>query len=117
MQQTKAVWLVCAIAAVGLSGCTNSEMSNIDTGLDNYQFLPDEYDVETEYDSIYYYGFNQGCALKTYRDTSGRLPVSVDPTLEGRSSKYSDGVEAGKKACADGVPRTIPEYLSNNSSQ
>ncbi|OZS41812.1 hypothetical protein [Photobacterium sanguinicancri] len=113
MHQSKFMWFASGMMVMLLVGCTNSSVNNIDTGLDNYQFLPDEYDVETEYNSIYFYGFNQGCRSKTYDSESGRLPVEIDSTLAKRSQKYNDGIEAGRKACEDGSPRTVSYYTTN----
>ncbi|MGF1687234.1 hypothetical protein L4C36_11160 [Photobacterium japonica] len=89
----------------GLLGCSSAEWEN---EWDRYQLLPDDYTYNVPFDSIYHYGYNQGCetALSVLGVTD--TEYQKDVTLENSDTDYDQGWEDGKQACEQGVRNVMP---------
>ncbi|MGF1728115.1 hypothetical protein [Photobacterium kasasachensis] len=92
---------VIAIVALGVMGCSSSEV-------ENYQLFPDEYVSNVEYDSIYHYGYNQGCESALNLKGQPDMDYLKDITLDNSDTRFNEGWDDGNAACKDGVRRIMP---------
>jgi hypothetical protein len=84
-------------------GCTHSS----DNG---FRFVPDQYTSDVEYNSIYQYGYNQGCnaALEKIGKKTDVMIVK-DTILDASNTRFNEGWNDGIRACASGTMKTIYE--------
>ncbi|PSW20680.1 hypothetical protein C9I98_07485 [Photobacterium sanctipauli] len=85
-------WAGIVTSVIALMGCSSSEF-------ENYQLFPDEYVYDVEYDSIYHYGYNQGCesALNVLRVAD--MDYRKDTTLDNSDTRFNEGWGDGNQAC------------------
>ncbi|MEI8593158.1 hypothetical protein [Photobacterium sp. Hal280] len=87
-----------------LAGCTSMDS---EYGVGEYTLFPKAYVNEDPYDSIYHFGFNQGCesalSLKGVVDTE----YMKDIALNNSDTRYNEGWDDGKTACDDGQRRLM----------
>ncbi|MGF1684447.1 hypothetical protein [Photobacterium minamisatsumaniensis] len=91
-------WAGMIIFPIALTGCTSSN-------IENYQLFPDEYVSDVKYDSIYHYGYNQGCESALNLLGLADMDYRKDDTLDMSDTRFNEGWEAGNQACTSG--RTI----------
>ncbi|MCM0148607.1 hypothetical protein KCN56_08540 [Photobacterium galatheae] len=88
-----------------LTGCSGMDS---EYAVGEYTLFPKAYVNQETFDSIYHYGFNQGCEsalkLKGVADTT----YMKDLTLTDSDTRYDEGWEDGKAACEHGL-RSIME--------
>ncbi|MEC6815209.1 hypothetical protein [Photobacterium toruni] len=85
---------VCSTVLL-LVGCTHTNNGDM-------RFLPDQYVNTTEYDSLYHYGYNQGCDSALAKAQVVGYSYTQDVTLNSTSSRFSDGWQQGYSACEVG---------------
>ncbi|GAL02334.1 hypothetical protein JCM19237_5227 [Photobacterium aphoticum] len=98
-------WAGLGVLISGLMGCSTSEW---ESEWERYQLFPDAYTYDVPFDSIYHYGYNQGCetalSLLGVTDTE----YQKDEALENSDTHYDQGWEDGKQACQQGVRALMP---------
>ncbi|UTV29737.1 hypothetical protein [Photobacterium atrarenae] len=97
-------WSVLTTLIVTLLGCSSSE-------IDEYRLFPDEYVSEVEYDSIYYYGYNQGCESALNISGVADMDYLKDITLDNSDTRFNEGWEDGNTACEGGNRQIMPSLL------
>ncbi|WP_299018002.1 hypothetical protein [uncultured Photobacterium sp.] len=101
--------VVIAILLSGVFGCSSSDY-------ENYQLFPDEYVSDVKYDSIYHYGYNQGCESALSTKSVPDMNYLRDATLDNKGTKFEQGWEDGQSACKDGVRRIMASLVVNANS-
>ncbi|MDO6706084.1 hypothetical protein [Photobacterium sp. 1_MG-2023] len=100
------MWKVLGLCfgSVILAGCSGMDSAY---GVGEYTLFPKAYVNDEPYDSIYHYGYNQGCesslSLKGVIDTA----YMKDIALKDSDTRYNEGWEDGKNACEDGLRRIM----------
>ncbi|PSW05132.1 hypothetical protein [Photobacterium lipolyticum] len=94
----KARLIIIVMLSLSAISCTSADYKD-------YRLFPREYVSNEEYDSIYHYGYNQGCesALNTKGQTG--MDYLKDVALDGSNTRFNEGWDAGNKACKEGVRR------------
>jgi len=95
---------VIAILTVGVVGCSSSDY-------ENYQLFPDEYVNDVEYDSIYHYGYNQGCESALNVKGQPDMDYLKDITLDNSDTRFNEGWDDGNTACKDGSRKLMPSLI------
>ncbi|MEC6824102.1 hypothetical protein C9I86_09845 [Photobacterium sp. NCIMB 13483] len=85
---------ICSMALF-VVGCTHTDDGEM-------RFLPDEYISDVKYNSIYHYGYNQGCESALAKANVAGYSHIQDMTLENRSKQFTDGWQQGYSACEAG---------------
>ncbi|MCW8328534.1 hypothetical protein MD588_06910 [Photobacterium sp. SDRW27] len=93
-----------ALLTSGAIGCSSSDY-------ENYQLFPDEYVYEVKYDSIYYYGYNQGCESALNAKGQPDMDYLKDETLDNSDTRFNEGWDAGNTACKEGVRKIMPSLI------
>lgn len=91
--------VMCGVALL-VAGCTYTNDGDM-------RFLPDKHINNIEYNSIYHYGYNQGCesALATAKVVG--YTYAQDMTLKERSIRFNQGWEQGYSACEVGKEKLL----------
>lgn len=92
MQQK--IILMCS-TVLFIVGCTHTNDGDI-------RFLPDQYINNVEHDSLYHYGYNQGCESALAKAKVAGYSYNQDITLENRSIQFTEGWQQGYSACEAG---------------
>lgn len=100
---------VVVILVLGAIGCSSSDY-------ENYRLFPEEYVNEVEYDSIYYYGYNQGCESALNVKGMPDMDYLKDSTLDNSDTRFNEGWDAGNTACKDGIRRIMPSLIITANS-
>ncbi|PSU09474.1 hypothetical protein C9I92_08015 [Photobacterium ganghwense] len=110
----KKIWVAGSLSAalVLLSGCANEPWPKYDYALDEYKLVPDDYEYDVPYNSIYHYGYNQGCASALRAQQTGNGMVK-DETLDGTNTRFNAGWDAGNLACRNGLRVIMPTSKIN----
>lgn len=90
--------------ASGIIGCSSSDF-------ENYRLFPDQYASNVKYNSIYYYGYNQGCESALSSKVQDDMDYMKDETLDNSDTQFNEGWDAGYEACKDGVQRIMPSLV------
>ena len=85
---------ICSMALL-VVGCTHTNDGEM-------RFLPGEYISDVKYNSIYHYGYNQGCESALAKAKVAGYSYNQDITLENRSIQFTDGWQQGYSACEAG---------------
>lgn len=104
----KKLGLVC-FATLMVTGCAH-------TTDDGFRFVPDKYVSNVEYNSIYHYGYNQGCESALAKKGNDEAVYIKDPALDGSNTRFNEGWDDGEKACSSGSRKTIYGLSSNTPS-
>ena len=98
--------LICGVALL-IAGCTYTNNGDI-------RFLPDQYINNTEYNSLYHYGYNQGCesALATAK-VAGHT-YAQDMTLKETSIRFNQGWQQGYSACEVGKEKLLYNFTKTD---
>ncbi len=88
-----------------LTGCSGMDSKY---GVGEYTLFPEAYVNQEPYDSIYHYGFNQGCESALKLKGVAETTYMKDITLTDSDTRYDEGWEDGKTACNSGQ-RSIME--------
>lgn len=101
---------IIAIVATGVIGCSSSDY-------ENYQLFPGEYVSDVEFNSIYHYGYNQGCESALSTKGIPDMDYMKDETLDNSDTKFNAGWDDGNQSCKDGVRRIMPslKIMASNS--
>ncbi|KHT63486.1 hypothetical protein RJ45_11790 [Photobacterium gaetbulicola] len=94
-------WAAIVILPVTILGCSSSE-------LESYQLFPDDFVYDVPYDSIYHYGYNQGCDSALGVTGSYGKVFGKDETLDGSDTKFNQGWDDGNQACKSGMRVLMP---------
>lgn len=105
----KARLTIIAMLALSAISCTS-------TDYEGYRFFSEEYKSNVKYDSIYHYGYNQGCESALNAKGQAGVDYLKDETLDDGDTRFNEGWEAGNKACKDGVRQMIYLLQSSNSN-
>ncbi|MEJ2766355.1 hypothetical protein VV869_20580 [Photobacterium sp. MCCC 1A19761] len=97
-------WTVLGALVLAILGCSRSEM-------EEYRLYPDAYVSNVEYDSIYHYGYNQGCESSLNLSGSPDMDYQKDISLENSDTRFDEGWEDGKAACANGQRQLMPSLI------
>ncbi|EAR54668.1 hypothetical protein SKA34_10008 [Photobacterium sp. SKA34] len=95
--------------ALMMIGCTHTTDSGV-------RFLPEQYVSNVLQDSIYYYGYNQGCESALAQRGISSADFKKDSTLDGSNSRFNTGWDDGMKACATGEMKVVDGINANNLS-
>ncbi|ELR66848.1 hypothetical protein C942_04547 [Photobacterium marinum] len=96
--------IVIVMLTFGVFGCSSSDY-------ENYQLFPEEYVSDVEYDSIYHYGYNQGCESALSTKGVPDMVYMRDITLDKQGTRFEQGWEDGNSACKDGVRIIMPTLI------
>ncbi|MGF1727120.1 hypothetical protein [Photobacterium nomapromontoriensis] len=94
-------WSGVSLLAILLMGCSSADWNK-------YQLFPDEYTYNPPYDSIYHYGYNQGCETALNAKGLANTQSVKDATLDRSDTDYDAGWNAGNKACIGGQQVLMP---------
>lgn len=86
--------------ALSIAGCTHTSDGDI-------RFLPDQYINNIEYNSIYHYGYNQGCESALAKAKVAGHAYNQDLTLNGTSMRFNEGWQQGYLACKAGKEKML----------
>lgn len=100
----KGIIFICG-AVLLIAGCTH-------TGDGDIRFLPDQYVNKVEYNSLYHYGYNQGCESALAKVNVVGNTYSQDSTLINISTRFKSGWQQGYSACESGTEKMLYK-LSN----
>lgn len=92
-----------------LVGCTHTANNGI-------RFLPERYVSNVQHDSIYYYGYNQGCESAQAKRGNLSADFKKDSTLDASNSRFNKGWGDGMSACASGEMKVIDVINANKLS-
>ncbi|PSU91720.1 hypothetical protein C0W42_03415 [Photobacterium kishitanii] len=87
-------------AALLIVGCTHTDNGDI-------RFLPDKYINNIEYNSIYHYGYNQGCESALAKAKVAGHRYNQDLTLNDTSMRFNKGWQQGYSACKAGKEKML----------
>ncbi|CAG20317.1 hypothetical protein [Photobacterium profundum] len=105
----KARLIIIAVLSLSAIGCTSADY-------DNYKFFPEEYVTNVKYDSIYHYGYNQGCESALKEKNVEDTEYQKDETFDGGLTRFNDGWDAGNAACKNGM-RNVMYTLKQSSTE
>ena len=91
--------LICGVALL-IAGCTYTNNGDI-------RFLPDQYINNTEYNSLYHYGYNQGCESALAKAKLVGYTYNQDMTLNSTSTRFNHGWQQGYSACKSGKEKML----------
>ncbi|WP_205626105.1 hypothetical protein [Photobacterium aquae] len=102
---------LCIVIGFGMlmAGCSSSEW-------EDYQLFPDPYEYDVKYNSIYHYGYNQGCESALYAKGVANTQSRTDSVLAGSQTRFDEGWREGNQACKNGLRVVMPTSLINGSS-
>lgn len=103
-------WAAIVILPMTMLGCSSSD-------LENYQLFPDDYDYDVPYDSIYHYGYNQGCDNALGVTGNYGKVFGKDETLDGSDTKFNQGWDDGNLACKQANSRILMSTSFINPNQ
>ncbi len=93
--------LIVVFSAVVLTvGCTHTQENG-------FQFVREQYVSKVQYNSIYHYGYNQGCDSALAKRGVADQEYEKDQTLDGTDTRFNDGWEDGNNGCSSGSIKTI----------
>ncbi len=95
--------------ALMMFGCTHTANNGV-------RFLPDQYVSNVQHDSIYYYGYNQGCKSALAQRGNSNADFKKDSALDGSNSRFNMGWDYGMQACATGEMKVIDDINAKNLS-
>lgn len=104
----KARLTIIAMLSLSAISCTSADY-------EDYRFFPREYVSNVEYDSIYHYGYNQGCESALNAKGQTGMDYLKDVTFDGSNTRFNEGWDAGNKACKEGVRAVIYHLQPTNS--
>ena len=99
--------IILVFVALMIIGCTHTANNGV-------RFLPEQYVSDVQYDSTYYYGYNQGCKSALVQRGNSNTNFKKDSTLDGSNSRFNIGWSDGMQACAKGKMKFIKDINSNN---
>lgn len=88
-------WSVLTALGLTILGCSRSE-------IEDYRLFPEAYVSTVEYDSTYYYGYNQGCESALNISGMPDMDYLKDATLDKSDTRFNEGWDDGHAACEGG---------------
>lgn len=96
------VILMCS-TILFMVGCTHTDDGDV-------RFLPDQYVNNAEYNSLYHYGYNQGCESAQVKAKVRGHTYTQDVTLKGTSIRFDKGWQRGYSACEAGQEKRLYDF-------